>query len=155
MTMCKRIIAVFLILSLCLFVMSACNMPKTDEEMIESRINKFVKAYNSGDIDIVMECLDAKSRNAFKSAISIGNALIGKTGFGIDIADFFGLGVGVFSDDDMITISDIRINMSSEKKAIVDVTFGYKDKNSSTKEKAFFTMVKEDKDWFIKDLESK
>lgn len=151
----RRFFAVITMLFLCFSLLSACTSPKSDEELIESRINNFLKAYNSGDIDAVLDCLDAKTRNTYKAAMNIGNVLIGKTGFGFDLSDLFGLGVGLMSEDDILTISDTTINMVDDTKATVDVTLGYKDKMSDMQEKAFFTMIKEDNDWFIKNLESK
>lgn len=151
----RRFLAVIMVLFLCFSLLSACTSPKSDEELIESRINNFIKAYNSGDIDAVLDCLDAKTKNTYKAAMNIGNVLIGKTGFGISLADLFGISIGIMSEDDVLTISNISISISSDTSATVYVTLGYKDKMSDTQEKAFFTMIKEDDDWFIKNLESK
>lgn len=151
----RKFLAVIMALFLCFSLLSACASPKSDKELIESRINSFLKAYNSGDMDAVLECLDAKTKNTYKAAMNIGNVLIGKTGFGIKLSDLFGISVGTMSEDDILTISDTTINMVDDTKATVDVTLGYKDKISDTQEKAFFTMIKEDNDWFIKNLESK
>lgn len=100
-------------------------------------------------MDEVLECLDAKTQNAFKASMNIGNMLIGKTGYSVDISDLFGLSSG------SLTLTDRIINMESDTKATVYVTVRYEDKYSNTQEEAFFTMVKEDDDWFINNFESK
>lgn len=151
----RKILAVFMVLLLCLSFLSACTSPKSDEELIESRINTFLKAYNSGDMDAVLECLDAKTKNTYKSAMNIGNALIGKTGFDISLSDMFSIGVGILSDEDILSISNMAVSIIDDNNATVDVTLGYRDKMTDTLEKAVFTMIKEDNDWFIKNLESK
>ena len=151
----RKIFVAFMVLSLCFSLLTACSYEKSDEELIESKINKFLQAYNSGDMDGVLECLDAKTKNTVKASMNIGSALIGKTGFGITFSDLFSLGIGTMSEEDVLTISEKTINIESDVKATVDVTLGYKDKLSDMQEKAIFTMVKEDDDWFIKNLESK
>lgn len=161
MTKYKRILTVSMVLLLCFFSLFACSAPKSDEELIESKINQFLKAYNSGDMDAVLECLAARTKNQVSSAMKIAQAIGGavpKVGgiLGkISISDLFGVSVGMVSDDDILTISDTTINIVSDTKATVDVVLGYKDKLSDTQGKAFFTMVKEDNDWFIKNLEGK
>lgn len=152
----KKIPAVFILLLLCLSLLSACASSKSDEELIESKIHQFLKAYNSGDIDAVLECLDSKTKNTYKAAMNIGNVFIGKkTGYNISLSDLFSLGVGTMSEDDILTISDTTITIVNDTKATVDVTLEYKDKMSDMQEKAFFTMIKEENDWWIKNLENK
>lgn len=142
-------------LLLCLSSLSACAFFKSDEELIESRIDAFLNAYNSGDMEAVMECLDSKTRNTLQAVMNIGDNLIGETGFNISLSDMFGLGVGMMSDEDILTISDMTINITGDTEATVDVTLGYKDVFSENRESAYFTMIKEDNDWFIKNLQSK
>lgn len=149
MTKYIKIFVVFTVVCLCFTSFVACSKPKSDEELITARIDKFVKSYNSGDMDEVLECLDAKTQNAFKASMNIGNMLISKTGYSVDISDLFGLSSG------SLTLTDRIINMESDTKATVYVTVRYEDKYSNTQEEAFFTMVKEDDDWFINNFESK
>ncbi len=151
----KKSFVAFMVLSLCFSLLTSCFYFKSDEELIESRIDRFLDAYNSGDMDEVLECLDSKTKNTFKASAAFGNALIGKTGFDYTLSDLFSLSIGVVSEDDILTVSDISISMVSDDKATVDVTLSYKDKLSDIQEKAVFTMVKEDGDWFIKNLENK
>lgn len=155
MSIFKKILTVLIICLMCFSSMVGCVTTKSDEELIELKINQFLKAYNSGDMDSVLECLDSKTRNTYESAMNIGNALIGKSGFKIGISDLFGIAVGTISEEDILTISEINIAIKNETEATVDVTLAYKDNISDTKESAYFTMVKEDNEWFIKNLQSK
>lgn len=150
----RRFLAVIMMLLLCFSLLSACTFQKSDEELIESRIDQFLKAYNAGDMEAILDCLDTKTKNTYEAAMNIGNILIGKTGFDINLSDLFSISVGTMSEGDILTISDTTINISDDTKATVYVTLGYKDKMNDTQEKAFFTMIKEDNDWFINDLES-
>lgn len=147
----KKLITILIICLMCFYTMVGCTTTKSDEELIESKINQFFKAYNSGDMDSFLECLDCKTRNTYKSAMNIGNALIGKSGFKIGISDLIGIAVGTMSEEDILTISQINIAIKSETEATVDVTLAYKTEISDIK----VTMIKEDNDWFIKNLESK
>ena len=130
-----------------------CYNNLSDKDLIKIKIDSFLNAYNSGDMEKVFDCMDKKSKNKYKYALKIGNGLIGKTGFGIDIADVFGLAINSMSDDDVLTLSNVKIEMKSKTKARVDVILSYKDTMHKEKSKAFFTMVKEDGEWGIKDLE--
>lgn len=151
----KKILTVLIICLMCFSSMVGCIITKSDEELIELKINQFLNAYNSGDMDSVLECLDSKTRNTYESAMNIGNALIGKSGFKIGISDLFGIAVGTISEEDILTISEINIAIKNETEATVDVTLAYKDKISDTTEAAYFTMVKEDNEWFINNFQSK
>lgn len=131
------------------------NMFKSDDVIIENRIDKFLKNYNSGDYDGVLDCLDLKTKNTYKSVSNIGNAIIGKTGFKISLADLFGISVGVLSSDDLLKVSDMNINIISENNAEVKAVLSYKNDAASAFNSTInvcFVMVKENNDWFIKDL---
>ena len=128
---------------------------KSDDELIRARIDQFQKSYNTGDIHAVLECMDAKTRNTYQAAMNVGNVLIGKTGFGIALSDLFSLGIGALSEGDVLNLSDIRIHMTDSTHATVDVALQYQDLLCENQEEAFFTMVKEDGDWFIINFESK
>ena len=56
-------------------ICSGC-LGKSDEELIRDRMNTFLTAYNSGDLQGVLQCMDAKTRNTYQSALNIGNVLI-------------------------------------------------------------------------------
>lgn len=128
---------------------------KSDEELIQSRIDQFLYAFNSGDTEGILECMDQKTRNGLQASVNMANALVGKTGFKLDFSDLFSMGVWQMSEGDVLEISDMIIEITGEDQARVDVTLSYEDKMSEMEDEAFFTMVKEDGDWFIENLESK
>ena len=146
-----------LILCACLLVVFVGSyFFKSDERMINERIDAFLDAYNSGNMQGVMECFDAKTRNKYQGMMGIGNALIsGSSGFGFSISDMFGVGVGTMSEGDILTISDRSITIDSETTATVIGILSYKDKHAEMSDRAVITMVKEDGEWFIKDIEDK
>lgn len=125
---------------------------KTDEDLIADRIDSFLKAYNSGDMNKVFENLDSKTRNTYGALLNVGNMLIGKTGYGVSLSDIFSISVGFISEDDILTVSDLKITIESETKATAKCVLSYSDKLTSKKEEAVFKLIKEDKDWFIRDL---
>ena len=130
--------------------------------MIEEKVNQFIKAYNSGDMEDVLDCLSAKKRNEFKAAMNIAQAIggavpkIGGVLGKISMSDLFAIGIAEMSEDDVLTISDITVNIISETKATADVTVRFNGNEiPDGEDKAFFTMIKEDNDWFISNFESK
>lgn len=149
----RLLILICLSLIICVSLVS-CTFIKSNEEKINSRIDLFLKAYNSGNMDAVFECLDSKTKNTYKAAMNIGNTFIGKTGFNIKLSDLFGIGIGTMSDSDVLKISQRDIKILNESLATVNIVLTYEDKISSTIENAVFTMIKEDDDWYIKNLES-
>lgn len=128
---------------------------RSDEEQIQFRIEKFLRAYNSGDTEGILECMDQKTRNGLQASVNVANALAGMTGFKLDFSDLFSMGVWQMSEGDILEISDVVIEVTGEDRARVDVTLSYDDRVSEMEDEAFFTMVKEDGDWFIENLESK
>lgn len=152
-----NIISVFLIIILTFTFLSGCVGKQTsDSELIQARIDSFLDAYNSGNMDTVLECMDSKTKNTYKSAMNLTNALIGKTGFKIDLSDIFSLSVGLISDDDLLTFDDIDIKIISDDSAEVYGTLSYQDKSkiNNSSEKVCFIMKKESSDWFIQDIKS-
>lgn len=121
---------------------------KSDEQKIEDRMNDFLKSYNAGDMNGVLDSFDAKTRNTYKAAMNVGNSLIGLTGFGIDMSDMFSLGIAL-SEGDALQFDDMQITIVSDTKATVRVTFRYQNIQESYTQKAKFTLVKEDNDWYI------
>ncbi len=136
---------------LCLF---ACGKPKSDEEMITERIDSFVNAYNTGDLDAVLDCMDAKTRNSFKGqfelAENLGSDLLG---YSFDVYSMFGVGIGMTSEDDALEVSNLNIDMKGEEKATVEVDMSIQGVDGGFSDKGYFTMLKENDDWYIKDFE--
>ena len=158
----KKVLAYFMTFCIILFSFAGCSLFKSDEELIKNRIEKFSYAYNTGDLNAIIECFDTKSRNKYKAAINIaeniGGAVLGKlskSGLGLNIADLFGFSVGTVSNDDLLNIEIIQINILDEQNASIEVKMGYKDKMSDFSTNAVFTMLKENGDWYIKDCRKK
>ena len=121
---------------------------KTDEQKIEERIDKFTSAYNTGDWEKVVDCLNAKSRNAMKGYTNLLGGVFGKlTGIGLDMTAIFGLGVGVY-DGDVMNIELSRIVIVDEDNAIA-VGHMHLYKQDAP---VYFIMTKEDRDWYIEDM---
>ena len=113
----KRFLALLLIMVMVSGCFASCkkydeetNIPLTEEEiiakrneaLITERIETFLTAYNAGDMEAVLECLDAKSRNAFQATLNLLGGLAGAaTGVGIDLSDLFSLGVSTAQGDFM------------------------------------------------------
>ncbi|MBQ2933855.1 MAG: hypothetical protein IJE02_04525 [Clostridia bacterium] len=146
----RKIISVVTIIILLVILMTGCNFFKSDEQLIEERIEAFLDAYNSGDLDGVLECLDSRTRTTIESAIGITEAFTG----GVEVSDVFGISIGTMSEGDILTvdIQEIKIN---DERATVEVLASYKDAAAGFSEPAVFTMKKEDRDWYIKNFEDK
>jgi hypothetical protein len=143
------------IIAVGVFIYLNPSLVKSDRELIESRIEKFADAYNDGDLDKALDCMDSKTKNTYKSAVNITNSLIGKTGFGADIRDLFGLSVGSLSDGDMLDIDITGVEFADSGRANVkaDLTFRAKTLNrNETEDGITIVMVKENGDWFINDM---
>ncbi len=127
--------------------------PLTDEQLIEARIDDFAGAYNNGDYDGVLECLDTKTRNTFNAMMNVGEAILG--GFGLDmgigLSDLFSLGIGMIPDDEALTFAIHTIEVNDDNTATVNVNV--KSAVGGFTEEGRFTMKKEDGDWYIRNLE--
>ena len=55
----KRGIALLAAVCMLIVICSGC-LGKSDEELILDRMNTFLTAYNSGDLQGVLQCMDAK-----------------------------------------------------------------------------------------------
>ena len=156
-TKSKGILSALLVI-LCAFSLVSCLLPqKSDEELIEERLNTFVDSFNSGDMDAVIGCFDKKSRNILQSAVNVGGSLLGKgLGFGVNMSDLFGLGIASAQPNgDVLSVTDRSIHVQSDTEATVDVTWTERYGKEETSAPAQFIMVKEGKDWYIKDAELK
>jgi len=119
----KRFISLILALIVISTCLISCENPfepePTDEEMIEERINTFLTAYNSGDLNTVFECLDSKSRNTYKALFNVLGGILGSlSGLSLDLSDLFTLGVNTSSGDFMdLEITDITITENEKATA--------------------------------------
>lgn len=145
----KKVVSMLLILALFAFIFCGCES-KSDEMMIADRMNTFLKAYNTGDLEGALACLDAKTRNTYQAALNVGNQLIGLTGFSADISDLFSLGIGLSGTECALMLENLTITGKSDTQAVVSATLTYQDGQSSYGEEVSFTLVKEDGDWYIR-----
>ncbi len=126
----------------------------SDTEMIENRIQLFLDAYNSGDMDGVLDCMDKKTKNLIESSMGITDGILnGLSGMDINMSEIFGLSVGMVSNGDLLNIDDVNINIGSDNAATVSAILTYEDKYSgASSETVTFDMVKENDDWYISDM---
>ena len=144
----RNVVSIILVIGILATILSACVF-KSDQELIEDRMNAFLKAYNSGDLDAVLECLDAKARNTYKSAMGIGTGLLGLTGFSTSFSNLFGLSIGLIQGGDALRLENMEIKINSDSYAIVKATMYYQDLEQSYSEDVRIKLIKEDGDWFI------
>ncbi len=146
--------ALALIVLLSLFV--ACSggqedVPEapTNEQQIKERIEKFSTAYNQGDMDAVLECLDAKSRNAMNAMLNLVGGIAGSlTGVDIDLRDLFSLGIYI-SSDDFMKLQIGKITVTDSKNAVATTTMDLTGAGVGT---IYFYMVYENGGWYIHDM---
>ena len=154
----KKLTGIALVFCIILFSYG-CNFLKSDEAIIEERINTLADAYNAGDVDALINCFDSKTRTTVNSALGIGNAVLGKlTGLGISVQDVLGLGAGLAGMEygDSIEIYSVdNINISGNN-ATADVSLSFTDIYSKSKNtdsgEISVGLVKENGDWFVKNL---
>ncbi len=146
----KKFLKIGIFLVVFCLIFSSCSVLKSDEELIEDRISAFLSAYNAGDMDDVLKCMDAKTRNMYQGMMNIAQGL-GGIGFGV--SDLFAVGVGTTSDGDLLSVDILDIQFQSEDEATVLTALTYRDKYHEDSDRTVFTMIKEDGDWFIADME--
>lgn len=138
-----------------IILLPACNMFKSDTDKIKDRAQCFVTAYNAGDIDGIIDCLDSKTRITLKSALGLSNAILGNLiDIDVSLQDIFGVGIGL-TEDDMMTDFELNEVIINSDTATAEVSFVYSDEfNSGEKknEKGIFYFKKENNDWYISDL---
>ena len=121
----------------------------TNEELITEKIETFLTAYNTGDMEAVLKCLDSKSRNAFQAMLNLLGGLAGAAaGFNIDLSDLFSLGVNTAQGDFMgLEITDINIIDSANAIATTIMNLA-----GARTETIYFEMVYENDSWYIHDM---
>ncbi len=152
----KRILALFLVIIMVLTCFASCKkydeepqVPPTDEELIAERIDTFLTAYNSGDMEGVLGCLDAKTRNAFQAMMNLLGGIAGAgAGFNIDLSDLFSLGVSMTSDDFM-KLEITEINVIDSSSTIATTVMNLMGSGTQT---IYFEMVYENDGWYIHDM---
>ena len=120
--------------------------PKTDEELIRERIEAFEQAYNDGDYDGILDCLDSGMRAATEISMGLMDNLMGEMiGFDIGMSDMFGL-AGLMGDFCEIEIKNIAI---SGDTATVDIVMNLNMYGESASEATTLPMVKQGRKWLI------
>ncbi len=119
---------------------------KSDEELIRDRIQEFEDAYNDGDMEAVLECLEPSIKNAYSAMYGIaGSFMSGKIGFNASISELFAIGTVTAMEDGLhIEINEIVIDGNH---ATVRVTI----RSGSFSEAGRFKMVKDNREWYIRD----
>ncbi len=150
-----RILAVLLMLCLVIPMVFACSeeeKEKTDKELIIERIETFVEAYNEGDIDAVLDCLDSKSKTEFEMMLKFlgwvaGTAAETEIDLEAIFKDLFSLGVNLSSGDFM----DLEINevIITDDSAVVVTVMGLKTISPTT---MYFDMVRQSGKWRIHNI---
>lgn len=140
----KKIVLFLLCIVLLVPILSGC---KSDEVLIKERVDQLLFAFNSGDMEGVLNCYDAKTRNANKALLGLGNKLLGDN---MDLSGLFSLVVGFASEGEMLRMEDVQITVNAKgTKATVKAKLYYSDIENEQETLLQLTMVKEDGDWFI------
>jgi len=143
------------------------NTFKSDEELIESRINEFVYAINIGNFDSAVESMCKEKREYFQEKDTDVDAYFkGLIGLEIGIEEAFKAGM-TLKKEDLMTIDSIRIVSVYEDAATavltINVDTGVSILNSFVNRngiKINVTLIREkdgfmNYDWYIKDLKIK
>lgn len=129
-----------------------CFFSKTDVEKICDTLERFETAYEQGDLEKCLSCLDSKSRNGMKGAASLGGGIAGMLGLDLGsnaIGSMFG--VAIASQSPKLKFDVEEINFTDDEHAVVTAILNssglYATKDTS--EKVTIEMVKEDSDWYM------
>ncbi len=156
----KRGCAVVVLLLICLTcsMFVGCGLlteeePKTEQEQIEECIEIFVDAYNDGDWNGVMNCLERKTRLKFEALFNLMGGLIGGAtgGYNFDMRDFFTLGVDSMSAGDVMRIDVEKIGIKQDV-AIAEGNLYYNNPVGAQGSTVCVIMVKENGEWKINDI---
>ncbi len=141
-------IVVFIVLIICVSLL--IDKKPNEEDKIVECVENFVEAYNAGDMEQVLECLDAKTRNKYNAMLNLLGGLAGSiVGMGIDMKDLFSLGVAL-SDGDYLEVDIKDVELIDSANALVEASIGmYRD---SEEDNGYFVMVLENDKWCISDI---
>lgn len=141
-----------LLLLICIFGMiptMLCGC-KSDEVKIQERLDAVVFAFNSGDMEGVLDCYDAKTRNVNKAVLGIGDGLLGMGGIDIGFSSLFALTVGLQSEGDIVKVEDVQITINSDgTRAEVSAMVHFDGPGGELDTPIQMTMIKENGDWYI------
>ena len=115
---------------------------KRDEDKIRERLDTFVTAYNHGDYEGILECIEPVRRKQYEAATNImGGVGSGLLGFNFSISDLVGLGAMFMPEEEKVSLEITRISMLDGGKAIVYARTAWSDVK--------YTMVKVGRDWYL------
>lgn len=147
----KRFLVIFLVSIMALWCFASCKKydEPINEELITERIEVFLTAYNIEDMEVVLECLDSKTRNDFQVMLNlVGGLTGGSTGIDIDLSDLFSLGVSTESGSvTKLEITDITVRDSANATATTMMDFV-----GAEEQTIYFEMVYENDGWYIHDM---
>lgn len=115
---------------------------KSDEDKIRERMDKFVTAYNNGDYEGMLECIEPVKRKQYEAAYNmLGSIGSGLLGFDFSVSDLMGLSAMVMTEEEKLSLEITRISVLDGGRALVYV------RNSNGEET--FSMVKDGRDWYF------
>lgn len=145
--MWKRPLLLLCLLGMISTMLCGC---KNDEVKIQERLDAVLFAFNSGDMEGVLDCYDAKTRNVNKAVLGIGDGLLEMGGIDIGLSSLFALTVGLQSNGELVCIEDVQITISTDgMRADVAAILCYEGTGSTFDTPLQITMVKENGDWYI------
>ena len=146
-----RLLSAFLSVVLLMMTLVSCGkIAKSNEKLIEERIDTFTTAYNSGDMETVLSCFNRKTRNTCQAMLNLAGGLVGEgTGLNIDLADLFALGVSMAPGDFMGLKIDEILVVEDEMRATAVTTMDLVGEGEQT---VYFVMVYETDGWYIEDM---
>jgi len=137
---------VAIVVVLALAVVGFVVFHKSDEQLIEDRIQTLQDAYNEGDASKLISCFDHKTQIELKAIGGIASSVLG-----VSISDLFGAAAGLssnlssFTGDDVAVVISIHSIRIRTKTAQVDVTFAIGAESQDTT----LPMVKSGFSWYI------
>ena len=119
---------------------------KSDEDLIRERIEALETAFNDGDMDGVLECLDSQSQVYAEMYMGVMDSFLSEgTGLDMGMGDLFGF-AGAMGDYCTIEVLDIQI---SGDTALVTVSITMDMYGTYQSEEGVLPMIKEDDGWYI------
>lgn len=154
----KKIIAAILALALVGTGAYFTFFDKSDDEKIADRLEAIETAYANGDMDAILDCMDTKSRNAYKGLGSLGSMIGGSVGpfsfnlGGSSISSLFSVTVAVEDVSIKFTIKNIEYTDKTHATVTADLWESENYLYDETTQEVTFEMVKEKNDWYLSDF---
>ena len=141
-------VAVVSVIAVVIFVFDPLNFLKSDEDLIRERIEAFEDAYNNGDWEGILDCMDAGTRSMLNLTMGFAEGLMGEAfGMDISVADMFALS-GIMLEGEFCTIEILNIQIDGDYAEVtVVMTMDMYDYSDS--EEFVLPLVKEGSDWYI------